>query len=247
MAGHALRHPDRHLIRDLWPDKHLYASVLLMLGAALGAAFALVAAATPITYAPDLPTYLQGGGLLVGLVSALVAGALAVGCYTKRAPWMGFTAAAIEFLSFGALGIASVLALVATLFLLRARYEGEHESPHTRDLHASLWPDKALAASLLLIVVSLVSFVWAAALLTGTLEVRGVDARAWGIASLVAGLLALVCATLAYRQRAFVGCVVGAALVTATGGFVVLGPALALASIVLLVKARGEGEFASAR
>lgn len=238
-----MAHPHKHLIKDLWPDKHLYASILLMIGAAMGAGYALVIAAIPVTYSPDMPDLLRGSNFTWSLVLSGVGLALAIGCYRSTSPTLGFFAAGAEVLSLGALGITPLLAVAATGFLVVARKEGEHENPATRRLAAHHWPDKALAAALLLFVSAIASLVWAYALLGGVLDVRGVDTQMWGLASLAAGVLALAAAALSYRQRAYWLCIAATVLVAVTGSFVVLGPALSIGSIALLVRARREDEF----
>lgn len=237
-------HPHKHLIRDLWPDKHLYATTLLFLGAGMGIVYAFAAWVIPVTYAPDMPLTLRGWGVMPALLLPGVAGVLAYVCYRFRAPAWGFAAATLEIVSFGALGVSTLLGLVAAGFLLRAKQEGEHENPATRGLHAHAWPDKSLAAALLLTVSGLASLVWALALFSGAVDVRSADAIVWGWLSIVGALIALAGAWLAYRQRGYGLCVTSSILVALTGSFAVLGLALSIGTLVLLSKARKEREFA---
>lgn len=238
-------HPQKHLIRDLWPDKHLYATILLFLGAILGALFALATLSIPVRYAPDMPALLtEGWGTGFTLAASLAGGLFAWTCYRRRSPGSGFAAAGLVFLGFGALGLSSLLALAAALFLLQARREGEHANPATRTLHAHAWPDKALAAALLLVVSAIASLVWAAALLAQSVDVRSLDAVAWGWLSLAGALVALAGAYLAYQQQGYAGCLAATIASGCTGGFVVIGPVLSIGSLVLLAWSHREREFA---
>lgn len=241
------KHPKKALIRELWPDKHLYASILLLIGAGLAAAFTIVVYVIPIRYAQKMPTFVEGaltsGELPWGLVFPTVSIVLALISFYKRIPALGFVAAGIEFVTFGALGVSSLLALAAIVFLVRARREGEHRNPQTAALHAMHWPDKALAAALLLAIGGLAALVWGAIILTGWLDVRQFDGVAWGVLSLVGAALAFAGAATGYWQRSLALAFVGSVALAATMSFVVIGPALAIGAFTLLLRARREGEF----
>lgn len=237
------QHPHKHLIRELWPDKHLYASTLLLLGAIIGAAFSVSAAVIPVTYSDDMPTSIAGWNWPFGLLLPAIAAPLAIAAYRLRRPLLGFIAAGIEIASVGALGVVSLLGLAAIGFLVAGRREGEHENPHTRDLDPLLWPDKALAASLLFVVAGVASVVWGGMLLSDWLGVRSLDLTLWGILSIGIGAFGLLAALFCYWQRNYVVCVVAAVGLALAFGFVVVGPALAIGSGILLARARREGEF----
>lgn len=236
-------HPHKHLIRHLWPDKHLYAATLLFLAAGIGAAFAVVAYVVPVTLARDMPTHVAGWNWPFGIVIPAIVLVLGYAAYATRRPWMGFLAAAFAFVSFGALGVSSILAVGSAVFLFLARREGEHANPATKDLHPHAWPDKSLAAALLFAVAAIGSIVWGAMLLTGWLEVRTLDVTLWGALSVLVGLIALYAAALCYWQRSFWACMAAAALVVIGFSFVSVGPALGIGVALLLARARGEGEF----
>lgn len=236
-------HPEKHLIRGLWPDKHLYAATLLILASSMGAAFAYAAHLTPVTFAPSMPRTLQGIGWPFDFVLSVAILVLAILCYRRRATALGFVAAALAIVSVGALGTSSLLGLAAIGFLLAARAEGEHLNPETRDLPAHAWPDKALAATLLLVVAALASLVWGGMLLSGWLSVRTVNVFPWAIGSLAVGVLAIVGAVFCYRQTRRAVAFVAAAAVVLSGSFLVVGPGLGIATIVLLLRAHSEGEF----
>lgn len=238
-----LAHPQKHLIRDLWPDKHLYAALLLLLAALIGGGFAVVAYVVPVTFARDLPTDVAGWNWPFGILLPAIAFPLAVASYRMRRPWMGFVAAGIELVSVGALGVSSLLAIAAIGFLLRARAEEEHLNPATRDLHPHHWPDKSLAASLLFVVATIGLLVWGSMLLSGSVSVRSMDLTLWGIASLLAAVVAGIGAVFCYRQRTYGACVAAAVAVALSFGFVIVGPALAIGAGLLLYHARREGEF----
>lgn len=236
-------HPHKHLIRDLWPDKHLYATTLLFLGAGIGGAFALVAHVVPVTFARDMPTSVAGWNWPFGIVLPLIALPLAYAAYRTRRPWLGFLAATVEFVSFGALAIVTLIAAVAMVFLFVARWEGEHTNPATKDLHAHHWPDKSLAAALLFVVAGVASAVWGAMLVAGQIDVRSYDLTLWGVLALAAGVCALIAAALCYWQRSYAACLGAALAVALSFGFVLVGPALGIGAAALLLRARHEGEF----
>jgi len=239
-------HPNKHLIRDLWPDKHLYATILLTLGASLAAAYSFVVYLVPIRYANEMPTFIGGMPMPWGILLPATAIALAVASYRLRIPGLGFGAASIDVLTFGALGVSALLGVVACYFLLRARKEGEHENPKTAALSPDLWPDKTLAAALLFVVGGLAALVWGLAILTGWLDVRAYDGVLWGVLSLAAGVVALAAAAMCYWQRGRSLAFAGAIALVVSGSFVVIGPALGIAAIALLVRAGSEGEFDAA-
>lgn len=239
-----LAHPQKHLIKDLWPDKHLYAALLIVIAAVIGGLFAVVAYTVPVTTSSEIVTSVAGWNWPFGVLLPAIALPLALAAYRTRRPWLGFVAAGIEVASFGALGVSSLVAIVAIVLLFRARAEGEHENPATRDLHAHHWPDKSLAAALLFLVAAVSLLVWGGMLLSGWLDLRSMELTLWGVGSILASLVAFGAAVLCYRQQRFGACVVAAVVVAFSLGFVVVGPALALGAGIYLARAKGEGEFA---
>lgn len=240
-------HPQKHLIRHLWPDKHLYAAILLVLGAAIGAAFAVAARVVPVTFADGSPSAIAGWNWPFGIILPAIVLVLAGFSYRARNPMLGLLGAAVLVASGGALGVASLLGLASAVFFVLGRREGEHVNPATRTLHVRLWPDKALACMLLFAVAAVAAIVWGGMLLTGWMSVRGADVALWGLGSIASGLLAAVGAFLCYRQRAFAVCVIAAIGVLLSFSFILAGPALAITLGFVLLRAKGEDEFADAQ
>lgn len=231
-----------------WPDKVMFAAMLQVIGGALGALFALLQLAG-LRIDEGLAIHLAIVGPAPALVLSLVT--IGFGLYGIRhqaSVWV-WVAIGCGILSVGMLGVVPIMSLVALGFLLRSRAEGEETKHDARIVHPSRWPDKALAASLLLFAGALVSLaqaymVFADMVLLPTMLrdlPMGVAA-----ASLVAGAWSLYASFEIYRvRRAWVG-YVAVALNVVSVAFLLLGPALAVATFVLLQKARGEDEFEGA-
>lgn len=228
-----------------WPDKVMFAAMLQVMGGTLGAIFALLQLAG---------LKIDDGVLIhVGIVDAgpalvLSLATLALGLYGIRhqaALWV-WLAIATGVLSVGMIGLVPILSFVAIGFLLRSRMEGEETKHDHRTVPASLWPDKALAASLLLFVGGLVALVQAfvvyADLVILPTMLRDLP-MAVAFVSAIAGLWSVYASFEIYRlHRIWVG-YVAAALELVSLAFLVVGPALAISAFVLLQKARGENEF----
>ncbi|HVM45120.1 MAG TPA: hypothetical protein VM582_04225, partial [Candidatus Thermoplasmatota archaeon] len=200
-VGVVVRHAQREHIRELWPDKLLYGSVMIFVTGIVGVLHAALVLAFDITYSKNVPPLLRGWpaeATLALSAVALVCGIVAIRRLSIR--W-GMAGAIAGFFSLALLGLASLFALVAAAFLLVAHREEEHRSDHTRQLGAEHWPDKSLAASLLLLMGGFVTLAWGGAVLAGLVNFGGGLAPTLGALEIVAGLLALVAAYFLYHQR----------------------------------------------
>lgn len=230
-----------------WPDKAMFAAILLVLAGAVGLAFALV---KPILVIDEdgLPTVFadQIPGYTVTLCSGvLVAGVLSL---WRQAALFAYLGAALALASLAVYGLVPILGLLAVATMVKSHLEGEETRNDGIQVHPSKWPDKALAASLFILVVAAIAITQAFLLIGGRLT-----ALLWGEQSLVAGLVGLaigLVGVLAAREvynlrRAWMGWF---ALVLGLGtlGFYLIGPVLALIGMALLGLAHREQEFLAA-
>lgn len=227
-----------------WPDKVMFAAMLVVIAGALGSVFALLRLTglridrglSDLLYItpPTLSLVLSGAMIVLG-VSAI---------RHQAAVWV-WLAIVAGILSMGMIGFVPLLSLAAIAFLVRSRMEGEETTLDARTVAPSVWADKALAASLLLFVGGLVSLFQALLLFNDnmTAPVLATAPAMLATASLVAGAWCLYASFEVYRlRRAWTG-YVGAALGAASLGFLALGPALAVGAFLLLQRARAESEF----
>lgn len=233
------------LVKNLWPDKILYGCLLLFVAGLLGATFALVRLVLPVGFADEIPAILQQVPALLTLVLSL---ATVVGGYLAwrrvDAP-LGVGAALAGVASLGLVGLTSVFSAIALGFLLWAIREGEHESEYTSRMEAHMWPDKALAASLLSLMNGVVLVVWGIAIAAGRVDFTMIAGQPV-LFGLVAALLGVGCVAAArrlYDQRgARLGAV--AALASFAGvGLYVVGPLLAVGTLAAIGLALREEEF----
>ena len=231
-----------------WPDKIMFAAMLCIIAGALGAAFAFLRL-VGLRIDSDVSDLLYIMPAAASLVLSLATMALGIhGVRHQAAIWV--TLAIVSgVLSMGMLGLTPLLCLIAVWFLVRSHAEGEETDHDERILHASLWPDKALAASMLLFVGGIVSLFQAFLLFVDDFNMpRELDGILPFFAGgcFVAGIWSLYASFEVYRlRRAWTG-YLAAALNVLTIAFFVAGPALALAAFVFLQKARGEDEFEGA-
>lgn len=238
----------RHTLqKDLWPDKALFGSVLLVLTGFLGLVHGLLDLVGGVEFNVRYLPFLSG--YPAWLTAALGAAAIALAIVSLRLRRIRFAlvGAGLAFVSFGLVFLVPALALLSAAFLLRGRFEGEDTRPETLRLTARMWPDKSLAASLLLLLTGLLTVGWWGGILLGNIEVEALG-RPWAYATvgLVLGLLCLAGARTLYYQRApWLG--VAAALGGILGGAIlVVGPLLSLVSLVLIGLAWREREFREA-
>lgn len=238
------RHAHRRLSRHLWPDKTLYGCTLLVVTGAVGLLFALVASLGPVEYSENIPRWARVEDFGLSAFFSATALGLAVLALATRRLGPAFAGAVAGLVSIGPLGVSTLLSGIAAGFLFAARRELEHVNPRTLALSSDAWPDKTLAASLVLLVGSATSLTWGAALWTGGIVLDGLEPLLFAPLAWFAGLVGLVAAWLTYHQRGLWWAVAAASLFIATVEFFVVGPLLGLATLVLLRLANREGEFA---
>lgn len=232
------------LIKQVWPDKVLYAATLLMITSLLGILQGLTFAVLDVPLVEDLPGPLEAMPPVMILVLSLVE-AVGAGLALRRQQtrWT-LGAGVVGVLSLNLFGLGSILALIALGFVGLARREGEDAATPEERVPAETWPDKAFAASTLLVVAGVLTTGWGIANAGEAIVFEGYMPQvAFGWLCVGLGLLALVSAWLLYRQRgpwlgvlASLGAIGGLALYA-------VGPLLGLGGLFLIWLAHREDEF----
>lgn len=223
----------------------MYAAMIQVMGGILGTIFALLQLAG-LSIDEEVLRHVGIVGPIPALLLSLATLALGVyGIRHQASVWV-WIAIVTGILSVGMLGLVPLLSLAAVGFLVRSRAEGEETRHDGTILHASLWPDKALAASMLLFVGGGVSLVQAYviaqdAILLPTI-LRDVPI-VLALLSAAAGIWSLYASFEVYRlRRAWTG-YVSVGLTFMSVAFALIGPVFAIVTVVLLRRAAAEGEF----
>ncbi len=238
--------PSRELlIKHLWPDKALYASVLLFITGFVGVLAALVNGFGDLSYSSKAPGLVSSYPWGLTLVASVITALCAFMALAKKSTTWTLWGIAAGVVSFGFLGLTAMLALVALWFVYLSRIEREDVTPETRVLTADMWPDKTLAASLLLLIGSVSTIVWGIAISADLVSFRGYLLPWWAFGPLatLVGLLGLRGARELYFQRGpefGAGCAVAIAFMV---GLWVIGPVVGVGTMVLIQLARREFEF----
>lgn len=230
-----------------WPDKAMFAAMLLILAGAVGLAFAAVKALHLVTvdesgfttvFTDDIPGY-----TLTLCAATLVLGALSLWRQAAVFAYLGAATAMASLAIYGLIPFFGVLAIAA---MVKSHLEGEETKLDGHTMASSQWPDKALATSLYLVVVGAIAVVQAILLLAGRFQplvLQGNATVAGGI-GLAVGLLGLVAGREVYHlRRPWLGWT-GLVLGLATLGFYLVGPVLAVIGMATLAFAHKEDEFA---
>lgn len=238
------RDPRHLLIKEVWPDKLLYGTLLVVVSSAMGIFHGLLSMAFPLPVSHgDLLQWMSSYPVWLTVLLSLLAFVTALIAWRKLSVWWGLFACLLGVLSFSLYGIGSLHAAAAVLFLILARIEGEDRTPKKDRVDKFEWPDKAFATSLLLFLAGIVSIVWGIGVTFGEVSFGRADSIYWGPAQMIAGVVGLVAADFVYRQRApllaLVACVFN---VAAFAGYF-LAPGFAVAALVALVLAWRENEF----
>lgn len=226
-----------------WPDKAMFSAMLLMLAGGVGAIWRLALPSIsvaqddlPVLFTQDIPGY--------ELTLCLLTLVLGIVCLLRQAAWAAYLGALTAIASLGMYGLVPFFGLLATAAMVKSHLEGEETHDDGFELHGSLWPDKAMAASLLMVVVAGIAVLQGILLLAGRFEpILLSSGRVAGSIGVLVGLLGFVAAREVYRLRnPWLGwCALAFAL--ATLGFYLIGPVLALIGMVLLGLAHREDEF----
>jgi hypothetical protein len=226
-----------------WPDKAMFAAILLILAGFVGAAFELARPLIevdqerlPTVFTDDIPGYTLGLCL-----ATIVAGVLSL---RRQAALFAYVGAVLAMLSLGVFGLVPGLGLLAVATMVKSHLEGEETRDDGVELSGSLWPDKAMAASLFLVVVGAIAMTQGILMLAGRF-----DPIVWQSAAL-AGWLAVAVAVgcfaaareLYHVRRPWMGWV-AFVLGVGTLGFYAIGPVMALVGMLLLGLAHREQEF----
>lgn len=222
----------------------MFAAHLLILGGSLG--LGVEALRMVGTVQDNLPP-----GILESYphwLSAVLAGlmlVLGVVCLRTQAAVFGYAGAATGFFSLAYAGLVPFLSLLAVLMLIKSRLEGEETRNDGVTLPANAWPDKAMGASLFMVVGGAV-VLWQGVLIGldryEPVLLKALPAVAMAI-DVAVGLFAVWAAGQVYHlRRPWVGDT-AAALLVATFGLYVLGPVLGLVTFLLMQRARREDEF----
>jgi hypothetical protein len=227
-----------------WPDKAMFSAILLILAGFVGAAFEMARPLIevnqdklPVLFTNDIPFYTVSLCLIV-----LASGVLSL---RYQAAWPAYAGAIVGIVSLGVFGLVPGLSLVAIGMMVKSHLEGEETRLDGVQLHSSQWPDKAMAASLFLVVVGAIATTQGVLLLTGHFNpilLTGQPMLA-GVIGVVAGVAHFVAANRVYKlQSPWTGWV-ALSLGVLTMGFYLLGPIMAVVGMVLLLLAHREDEF----
>ncbi len=232
------------LIKEVWPDKALYAATLLLITSVLGVLQGIAFAVLDITLVKDLPWLLEAMPASLVLVLSLVEAAGATVALRRQQTRWTLAAGIVGVLSLNLFGLGSVLAVIALVFVGLARTEGEDAASPEEVVPAETWPDKALAASTVLVVAGVLTAGWGVGLLVDWLTFTGYIPQAvFGWVSIALGALALLAAVRLYHQNgAWLGVLAGVGSVAGLALYAV-GPILGLGAILLIWQARREDEF----
>lgn len=226
-----------------WPDKAMFSAILLILAGFVGAAFELSRPLIevdqerlPTVFTDEIPGY-----TLAVCLATLAAGVLSL---RRQAASFAYLGALLAVLSLGVFGLVPGLGILAAAMMVKSHLEGEETRDDGVELEGSRWPDKAMAASLFLVVVGAIALTQGLLLLGGRF-----DPIVWGSPAL-AGWLVLGVAALCFAgarevyhvRRPWAGWA-GLVLGVGTLGFYAIGPVMALAGMVLLLLAHREQEF----
>ena len=226
-----------------WPDKLVFAALLLMVAGAFGLLYGLLVT-FEATLGANVPGFLRdypAWAILAGSFVALAAGWAAFRFQWALAGWVGVVAA---IASMGFLGLVPLLALIAAGMLLASRLEGE-ASGFKRYVGAHEWPDKAIMSSLFLLVAGVFTAAQAVAQFSGVFPAMFLpDAPAvWATFSALAAVALVVGGIESFRLRGGRIGTVGAVLGILAAAFYFVGPILAVLALVHLRLAYREGEF----
>lgn len=227
-----------------WPDKAMFAGILLTLAGALGILFALLRL-TDATFGEDIPVLLAEWPLAIMFPAAALALVLGVQATRHQAAIFVYLGSLMGIISLAGLGLVPILCVLAIGFMVRAHFEGEDTVIRTPPPDSDDWPDKAFAASLVLFVTGIITLFQGILTYTGTFApvLWGQVPAIWATIAVLAGAFCVWSAReIFHLRRAWAGttgCIVG---ILGLGLFIV-GPILCVIGLVLLALAHKEDEF----
>lgn len=241
--GLARKQSHGDMIRDVWPDKSLFGAVMLFMTGLLGILFAGFQAAIDVELSAKMPQVLRDYPPMITLLLSLLTFVLAGVSLRNRDTLWALWGCATGIIAFGLLGVGTILSVVALVFLMLSRVEREDYKPETLRLTSDQWPDKSLAASLLVLMAGVVAVIWGTLLVANLVTLELGQTLILGEASVVAGLVCFFASLQLYFQRTVWVGVLAALGAIGTIGFYAIGPLLGMAVLVLLFLAHREREF----
>ncbi|HEV8360802.1 MAG TPA: hypothetical protein VGR28_10150 [Candidatus Thermoplasmatota archaeon] len=231
------------LIKGLWPDKILYGSVMLIVTGLAGALLGAVLSIAAVQYSPNVPAFLRTYPPFATVVLSLATTGLGYLALQQRNTNYAIVGALAGIAALGLFGIGAVFSLIALGFVALSRLEREDVKAATVHLGDEMWPDKSLAASLLLFMNGLVTLVWGLALLGRLVSFTLADATVFGAFAVLVGAASLASARLLYHQQGpTLGLLCAVASLFALGMYII-GPFLSLGALYYLNLAQREREF----
>lgn len=237
------RDPRRWLIKEVWPDKLLYGAIMLTVSAGLGFIHGAVALVTDISFGATLGPWLAWHPTWLTVLLSAAALLLGLAAWRRLSVGLGVLGVFFAIASASLGGIGSLHALVALAFMLLAKLEREDKVPVEQRVGRWDWPDKAFAASLLLVLAGVYAITWGLLVVFHQAGFGGDDHVYWGVAQIVAGAVGLAASQYLYFQRAPLFAALACVLVIVTLAGYVIAPALAVAALAAVALAWREGEF----
>lgn len=242
-AWRDVRHHRRRLVQELWPDKLLYGTIVLVVTGLVSLLYTGFAVASDVDYGGAVPRELEDFPPSATAGLSVLAMALGAAGWLWRNTNLSLPGAAAGVLSLGLLGLASVLGVLAAVLFVLARLEGEDTHHPSLGLTRHHWPDKSLAASALLVINGLATTGWGLIIALDGVSVAMDNPQGVGLGLALLGAFMLGCARMLHYQKAPVAGV-GAAIGGVFGlAFFIVGPLLGLGTLLLLALAQGEREF----
>jgi hypothetical protein len=227
-----------------WPDKQMFAAILLILAGAVGAAYRLLLPFIVVRQEslPAVFTDEIAGYTLAVCLATTAAGILSL---LRQSAVFAYVGAVLAIASLAVYGLVPFLGLLAVAMMVKSHLEGEETRDDGVELHVSLWPDKAMASSLFMVVVGAIAVTQGLLMFGGRFDpilLTGQPALAASIGVGV-GMLCFAAAREVYHvRRPWLGWV-ALVLGLATMGFYLIGPVLAIVGLVILGLAHREKEF----
>ncbi len=228
-----------------WPDKVVYASLLLVIGGATGVVFYALLLFDIIAIGGAIPAFIASWPPWLGIPASLATAAFGVMAYRRQASTWVFGGAATGILSMSAIGLTPILSVFALIFLRLAYQEGEEMVDDERIVAADQLPDKAIIASLFMVAGGLAAWMQGIWILTGgyTAPILSSSPALWGIFSLVAGGLLFYGAKSSFNQQRLAICVTACLAACLSLGLYIIGPVMGILGLVFLWQAVSEKEF----
>lgn len=225
-----------------WPDKAMFAAFLLITGGALGLAVeGLRAVATvqeklPEGLADAYPHWLSA----IMAAATLVLGII---CLRTQAAVFGYAGAATGMGSLAYAGLVPLLSVLAIAMLIKSKMEGEETTHDGITMHPALWPDKAMAASLFMVIGAAVALVQGVAIARGDYEPLVMPEMMGMIVDFIIAAVMLYAAYEVYNLRKPYLGETAAFVSIFSFALYIIGPAIGLVIYLFMRKARGENEF----